>query len=75
MRLEFKKNAFLDRMDIFFSKSGKITVNELEILLSDEFIFEMSFLISFETKDIIKKMLNASQEERTRKKSLNKYNG
>jgi hypothetical protein len=60
--LILKQSSFLERMNKFFSKTGKITLNELEILLNDEFIFEMTLLISFETKDIIKKTIAAFSE-------------
>lgn len=61
-RLELMKSSFLSRMNRFFQKTGKITLSELEILLNDEFIFEMSQLIAFEAQDIINKTLAIYEE-------------
>ena len=68
-RLELKKGSFLSRMDRFFQRTGKITLSELEVLLNDEFVFEMNQLIAFEVQDIINKTLVVYEQDRQLKEA------
>jgi hypothetical protein len=51
--LQLKKAAFQERSSEFFASEGKITLHELEILLSDEFMIEMSLFIVSEVPNIV----------------------
>lgn len=68
-RLELKKGSFLSRMDRFFHRTGKITLSQLEVLLNDEFVFEMNQLIAFEVQDIINKTLAVYEQDRQLKEA------
>lgn len=62
--LQLKKAAFQDRVRQFFASDGKISLHELEILLSDEFMLEMSLFIVFEVPDIVAKTIEAFKQEK-----------
>lgn len=61
--LEIKKSCFRERMTRFFEKTGTITFVELQILLNDEFINEMTLFICSECKDIVKITLEAYDKQ------------
>jgi hypothetical protein len=67
--LALKKHAFLERANKFFSPASAVTLHELEILLSDEFMLEMSLLIAVEAKDIVSKTLQAYQEGKAKEET------
>jgi hypothetical protein len=50
-------------MTKFFENTGTITFVELQILLNDEFINEMTLFICSECKDIVKSTLEAYDKE------------
>lgn len=54
---EEKKVEFIKRMNKYFSKQEKIHFRELEILLNDDFINELSFIIKSEVGGIVERML------------------
>jgi hypothetical protein len=63
--LQLKKAAFQDRVRQYFAPEGRVSLHELQILLSDEFMLEMSLFIVFEVPDIVVKTIEAFNQEKT----------